>query len=141
MLVAMLSFVSSGAYAQTMQDIHRQGKNLIDLLVDDLDQEVVHVEYDLIFSQPKEVYRQLSSGYTYQIVAFSDSRVPDLDLYVYKKQGGSWVEVGKDNKTDTTPIVSISPEITGQYKFVVKVYSYADNNDRALWGIIISHED
>lgn len=141
MMVALLAFATTGASAQTMQDLHQKGKNFIDLLVDELDQEVVHVEYDLIFSEPKEVYRYLVKDYTYQIIAFTDSRVSDLDLYVYKQQGGNWVEVGKDNKTDTTPIVAISPEISGQYKFVVKVYSYSGSNDRALWGLIVAHDD
>lgn len=141
MLVALFVFATTGASAQTMQDLHEKGKDLIDLLVDELDQEVVHVEYDLIFSEPKEVFRTLARGYTYKIIGFTDSRVSDLDLYVYKKQGSNWVEVGKDNKTDTTPIVTISPEISGQYKFVIKVYSYNGDNDRALWGLIISHEE
>lgn len=136
---AVFGTVSSGA--QTMSDIHERGQALIDYLMEQ-DREVVHVEYDLIFSENKEVFRTLSKGYTYIIVAFADEgRVSDLDLYVYRKVNGQWVEIDHDAKTDATPIVSVKPETTGQYKFVVKVYSYKEGKDRSCWGIIMAHDD
>ena len=135
-----LFFAGQTASASDMNDIIKKGQ-MIMALYESQDQEVVRAEYDLIHKSPKEIYRTLSSDYTYTITGFTQSdRVSDLDIVVYKKVGGQWVEEKKDTETDATPIVTIKPLYTREYKIVLKVYSWQSGYDVACYGLIISHD-
>lgn len=139
--LALFSFGVQNASAQSMGSAHSKGERFLNMLVDEHDQEVVRIEYDLIFSSPKETIRNFSEGYTYTIFAFADEGVDDLDLVLYKKSGSSWVEVAKDVKSDDTPVVTYKPTSSGEYKIAVKVYKFASGYDRTIYGLFVSHEN
>ena len=137
----MLFYIGNTAMAADMFDLIKKGQNTISLL-EILDEEIVRAEYDLIRkNSPQTIYRTLSSDYTYTITGFAQAeRVEDLDIVVYKKVNGTWVEEAKDTKADATPVVTIKPSYTREYKIVVKVYSWKSSYDIACYGLIISHD-
>ena len=127
--------------ASEMFDLIKKGQLFISLL-ESQDEEIVRAEYDLIHKDsPKTIYRTLSSDYTYSLIGFALSdRVEDLDIVVYKKVNGSWVEETKDTKTDATPMVSIKPAYTREYKIVLSVYSWKSDYEVSCYGLIVSHD-
>ena len=129
------------AKASGMYDLIKKGQLIISLL-EGQDEEIVRAEYDLVHkNSPKTIIRTLSSNYTYTITGFAQSdRVEDLDIVVYKKIDGSWVEETKDTKTDATPMVRINPSYTREYKIVLKVYSWKSDYDVSCYGLIVSHD-
>ena len=124
-----------------MSSIIKRGQVIIALL-ESTDEEIVSAQYDLIHkSNPQVIYRTLSSDYTYTLTGFAQSdRISDLDIIVYKKVGGEWVEEAKDVKTDATPIVSVKPSYTREYKIVLKGYSWQSGYDVSCYGLIVSHD-
>jgi hypothetical protein len=143
-LAAMLLTVATTVNAQdaetTMQDIYEQGLGMVKYLEEEANQEIVRIEYDLVFDS-KETIRNLSSSYTYTVVAFADDRVEDLDITIYKKSGSSWTQVTKDTETDNTPVVQITPKEAGEYKVKITAYKFAEGYSGAHYGMIISHEN
>ncbi len=63
---------------------------------------------------------KLYAGNEYIIIAAGDSRVRDLDIYLYNGRGR---RVARDILTDSKPIVRYSPRQTGYYRVKVKMYS------------------
>ena len=123
-----------------MSDIHSDGQAIIQLL-ESKDLEVVRVEYDLIWNSPKEIIRSLSDKYTYAIGAHADNnRVDDLDIKVYRKSGSQWVLVAKDTDSDSTPMVYVKPESSGEYKIVISVYKFKSNYNIAHYGLFVAHD-
>ena len=144
MLLALVLMASQGAFAQkndgtSMQDIYEMGLEIIKMVEDKYDKEIVHIEYDII-RESKDITRYLSSGYEYSIVAFADDRVEDLDVVIYKKSGGRWVEVAKDTDSSSVSVASVTPKTEGEYKFEVKVYKYASGYSACHYGLMIYHE-
>lgn len=133
-------FCVQAVKASDMYDLIKKGQLIIALL-ESQDEEIVRAEYDLIHKgSPKTIYRTLSSDYTYTITGFASSdRIDDLDIVVYKKVNGSWVEEVKDTKTDSTPMVNIKPSYSREYKIVVKAYSWKSSYDVSCYGLIVSH--
>lgn len=111
----------------------------IKMLEDEKDQEVVHVEYDIIRTT-KDVYRSLQKGYTYGIVAYGDDRVKAMSLKVYRKNGSKWQLVDSDTAGDEIAVVEVKPTTSGEYKFVVGVDSYNGSYRAAHYGVILFHE-
>lgn len=143
LITLLMLFVALNASAQnsetTMQDIYEKGKQLVELLEESYNQEIVRIEFDLLFDT-KEVSRGFNSSYEYTVLAFADHRVEDLDITVYKKAGSSWVQVVKDTETDNTPLVQFRPQSGAQYKIEIKAYKFASGYSAAHYGVIISHE-
>jgi vacuolar-type H+-ATPase subunit I/STV1 len=123
-----------------MYDLIQTGQRIVSLL-ESHDEEIVRSEYDLIHkSSPKTIYRTLSSDYTYTITGFASSdRINDLDIVIYKKVNGEWVEETRDVESDATPVVSVKPSYTREYKIVVKAYSWKGGNEVSCYGLIVSH--
>lgn len=144
MAVALLLMLgTANASAQnsetTMQDIYEKGKGLVELLEETYNMEIVRIEFDLLFDT-KETTRGFNSKYEYTVVGFADHRVEDLDITIYRKSGGNWVQVVKDTEADNSPIVQFRPTSGSQYKIEVKAYKFAQGYSAAHYGIIIAHE-
>ena len=123
----------------TMQDIHQKGMQLIEYLEEKKNQEVVRIEYDIVFTE-KETTRWLSEDYEYQIVGFADHRVEDLDITIYKRVGSEWIEVTKDTDSDNTPIVTVKPVSSRDYKIKISAYKFKEGYSAAHYGLIICHD-
>ena len=144
LLGMMMACMTTTANAQnketTMQDIHQKGTNLIEYLEEKHDQEIVRIEYDIVFTT-KETTRVLSEDYEYQILCFADHRVEDLNITVYKKVGTDWIEVAKDTESDNTPMLTIKPVSTREYKIEVSVNKFKEGYSAAHYGLIICHDN
>lgn len=123
----------------TMQDIYEKGGAILKGLEEEYGQEIVRIEYDLVFSE-KETTRNFSSDYDYSIIAFADDRVEDLDVTVLRETDNGWVVVVKDTEEDATPIVSFTPDGYSNYKIQVSVSKFAPGCSGAHYGLIISHD-
>lgn len=123
----------------TMKDIYQEGLEYLQILEDKHNQEIVHIEYDLIFNT-KETKRGFSSDYQYMVFAFADHRVEDLDITIFKETFKGWVQVEKDTKSDNTPLVFFKPEDSGTYKIEIKAYKFKSGYSAAHYGLIISHD-
>jgi len=106
--------------------------------------QVVRIESDIIFkNKPKEITRKLIKGKSYTVFTVANGdRVSDIDLFVYKKSGEDWVLVDKDDdQTNISIVRGITPEESGDYKFVVNAYSFKDNNNAGHYALILAHDD
>lgn len=146
LLVAFsLVLFSSNAIADdgsSMLPILSKTQSIIELLENDHDEEVVHVEMDILRDE-KSVIRSLYEGNSYTIAVFGDSRYKDIDVYVYRSTGpgvDDWTLVKRDNDDSSVAVVSITPESTEVYKILIKAYKYNEGYDVGHYGIVISHD-
>ncbi|MBR1838451.1 MAG: hypothetical protein IJ786_02730 [Bacteroidaceae bacterium] len=130
--------LSVSAQDTSMKDIYSVGQQLINYIEDQTNSEIVHIEYDII-SNTKVITRRLVDSYTYTVMAFSDGRVQDLDLTVYKRSGNDWVVLVRDNEDDNTPLKTFTPPYSGEYRIEVKAYKFKSGYSAAHYGLFIYH--
>ncbi len=82
--------------------------------------------------------RYLYSGNDYTAVAVGDSRIADTDLIVYRKSGGSWVEVTRDADASNAAVCTFHCSSSGDYKFEIKAYRFEDGESNGFYGFILS---
>ena len=128
-------------------DIYTTMKSMMDdmtqyvyFLEDSLDQEIVHVQADIITTDGTTFSRTLHQGWIYGIAAFGDWRIKDLDITVYMDVVGEWVEVTADDESDNHPVVTVEPSETGKYLIELSVYKWAEDYTAAHYGMLIYHE-
>lgn len=126
------------AEGTTMADIFVIGAALVGKL-EDSGQEVVHVDFDIITTDTKSIYRTLQPGWTYTISGFADHRVADLDIIVYKHVGDSWLEITRDQMVDNYPTVSLAPISSSYYRIDVSAYRFQEGYTAAHYGLVIFH--
>jgi len=107
--------------------------------IENKNNEIVHMEYDLIFST-KSTSRTLFKGWTYGIVAFGDYRIKDIDIAVYKMSRGEWKLVEKDAEDDDEASVTIKPYQDEEYKIDITVYKFNSEYTVGHYGLLIFHE-
>jgi len=124
----------------TMKDIMLEMASYVSYLEDSLDQEIVHLQADIIHEAGVSYTRQLQEGFTYGIAGFGDWRVDDLDIIVYKDVDGEWVEIERDEEEDNLPTVVVEPSSDGVYRIELQVYKFSGDYSAAHYGLIIFHE-
>lgn len=75
----------------------------------------------------------LRAGTRYVFIGGGDDDVSDLDIYLYNAAGS---EVGRDNKSDKTPVVEYTPSRTAEYTVKVKMYAAAGSGSFASMAIM-----
>lgn len=131
-----MAFIMQG---RSMYSIMNKSESLVDYLENELNLEIVRMEYDILRTT-KTTIRVLSPEWRYQIIAFGDYRFKDIDVLVYRKINGSWTLVEKDQDTSEIALVSISPEYAEEFLIEIKAYSFNDGYDVGHYGLIIAHE-
>lgn len=128
-------------------DIYTTMKSMMDdmteyvyFLEDSLDQEIVHVQADIITADGTTFSRTLHQGWTYGIAAFGDWRIKDLDITVYMDVAGEWIEVAADDESDNHPVVTVEPSETNTYLIELSVYKWDEDYTAAHYGMLIYHE-
>jgi hypothetical protein len=124
----------------TMKGVLSDMSEYVDFLEDSLDQEVVHLQADIITKKGTTFTRTLHQGWTYGIAAFGDWRIKDLDITVYMDVDGEWVEVMSDDESDNHPLVSVEPTETNTYLIELTVYKWDEEYTAAHYGMLIYHE-
>ncbi len=143
LFVLLVCLLVSGSiwadYSTSMRPIMDKSEEIVDMIEDDLDMEIVRIEYDIL-SSTKTTIRTLSSDWEYGIVAFGDYRFKDIDVKVYKKVDGYWSLVEEDMDTSSIAVVNIKPSYTAEYKIEIKAYSFEEGYSVGHYGLIIAHE-
>lgn len=139
-VIATISVNAQRNDGTSMLPIMKQGEEIRKLMEEKHEMEIVRIEYDIIRTT-KESFRTLSSDWTYQVIAFGDYRVKDIDVEVYRRtSSGGWTLVGKDNDASSVAVVKVTPSSVGDYKIVTRVYSFEDDYDAAHYGLFIVHD-
>ena len=138
-LVSIPSLMHADMYT-TMKGIMDDMTEYVYFLEDSLNQEIVHVQADIITNNGATFSRTLHEGWTYGIAAFGDWRIKDLDITVYEDVDGEWVEVISDNESDNHPVVTIEPYETNKYMVELTVYKWDEDYSAAHYGMLIYHE-
>jgi hypothetical protein len=123
----------------SMRPIMNKAEEVVDMIEDDLDLEIVRIEYDIL-SSTKSTIRTLSSDWEYAIVAFGDYRFKDIDVKVYRKIDGYWTLIEQDTDANSMAVVTVKPTYTAEYKIEIKAYSFESGYDVGHYGLIIAHE-
>jgi hypothetical protein len=100
--------------------------------------EIVRMEFDLV-TGTKTTYRDLYSSLEYTIWAFGDYRIADIDIIVYKDVNGQWVQVQKDNSSESSASVKITPSATGKFRIDVIAYKFKEGYSAGHYGLMIFH--
>jgi len=124
----------------TMKGVLSDMSEYVDFLEDSLDQEVVHIQADIITTKGTTFTRTLHQGWTYGIAAFGDWRIKDLDITIYMDVDGEWIEVMSDDESDNHPFVSVEPTETNTYLIELTVYKWDEEYTAAHYGMLIYHE-
>jgi len=75
---------------------------------------------NLTTSQTQDFSIALSAGRCYTVVGVGEPSVTDLDLFLFDQNGTS---VAQDQATDNFPIVQACPNVPGNFRVQVKMYS------------------
>ncbi len=120
--------------------IYKMGAELVEKF-DDQGNEIVRIEYDLVFNS-KESFRSLSSDWEYTIIGFADNGVKDLDLklYEYDESTEKWSFVAEDKGSESYSIVKVKPEVTKLYKVEIIVYEFIEGYSAARYGLMYVHD-
>lgn len=134
----MLPSTTKADDGTSMFPIIRITNELVSYIENDMNYEIVRIEFDIL-SSTKSSIRTLSSGYDYTICAYGDERFKDIDIKVYVKQGGEWVYVDKDEDVSSTAVVSVTPSYTREYKIDITAYEFEPGYSVGHYGLIICH--
>jgi len=133
------TFLRADEYT-SMKDVIIEMAGYVAFLEDSLDQEIVHMQADIITEDGKTFTRTLHEGWTYGVTAYGDWRVDDLDITIYKDVDGEWVKITGDEATNNHPMVTVKPSTTGIYLIELEVYSFNKDYTAAHYGMLIYHE-
>jgi len=139
-LILMTPAILQADIYTTMQEIMITMEDYVIYLEDSLEQEIVHLQADIIGTDGSSFTRTLHEGWTYGITAFTDWRVEDLDITIYKDVDGQWIELESDDAAGNDPTVMIEPSSTGIYLIELEVYKFNEDYTAAHYGMIIYHE-
>ena len=134
----MLPSTTKADDGTSMFPIIRITNELVSYIENDMNYEIVRIEFDIL-SSTKSSVRTLSAGYDYTICAYGDERFKDIDIKVYVKQGGEWVYVDKDEDVSSTAVVSVTPSYTREYKIDITAYQFESGYSVGHYGLIICH--
>lgn len=135
------------------QLIAQSGNSVMDLYIEAIsavkkieakELEIVRIEFDILEKNEdsKVVFRNLSSQFTYQIAAYSDGRISDIDLEVYlKNEDNEFDLVDEVDTDDNIPYVVVEPEEEwGRYAIQVTADEFSGNSKAGRYLLIIAHE-
>ena len=140
-IIAISSISVFDAKADGGLDILERVMETVELL-EDADYSLACVMIDQLTSSSdtRTLTRHLYAGNEYMAIAEGDTRIKDTDLTIYKKLGEEWVVVDHDSDTSNVAVVSFDCTETGDYKFEVSAYSFADGHSVALYGLTIAFD-
>lgn len=136
-------FINTSVFCQTddgrsMAPIINQSLSTIEKIESD-GFEIVRIEYDIL-KEEKESFRTLYSGWTYNILAFGDYRVQDIDLEVYKFNDNDWDLIKNDTDESSAALVTIKPVVDGLNRVIVKGHKFTEGSNGCHFALIYFHE-
>lgn len=140
MLFLIAPYILHADMYTTMKGVMNDMSQYVDFLEDSLDQEIVHMQADIITTKGTTFTRTLHQGWTYGIAAFGDWRIKDLDITIYMDIDGEWIEVTSEDESDNHPVVAVEPAETNTYLIELTVYKWDEDYTAAHYGMLIYHE-
>jgi hypothetical protein len=150
---AFLVFMMGSSLAQSGKDLDNERGTSMKPIVEDMNSvinaleqdsvEIVHIEFDLIFNdKPRQIFRNLYSGYNYGFFAYGDYRINQIGITLYKQVGDDWeyVKSGQiDNASKTTSLM-IKIDETGQYKVELTANDMEEGYSAGHYALYILHD-
>lgn len=104
--------------------------------------EIVHVQFDLLFKDsPRELFRNLSEGYTYGFMVYGDYRIGSVKIELYKESGSNWVYVKSGEPSDGGTMTLIAEiKETARYKVVLTPMDFTEGYTAGHFGLIVMHD-
>ena len=120
--------------------IYKAGAEQVRAL-DDAGEEIVHIEYDLIFDS-KDMYRNLSTDWAYTFTAFADGGVADVDMAVFEYDDllEEYYMVAADSSYQATASVLYTPAAAVEHMVRITVKSFNEGYNVARYGLLIYHD-
>jgi hypothetical protein len=140
-LMALISFRAKAQNPETTMKPMLEDAMVYCDTIEKYGNEIVRMEFDLVTSsKSKTTYRELYTGWEYTIWVFGDYRISDIDITVYKDVNGKWVQVQKDNSSESSAFVKIEPSSTGQYRIDVIAYKFKEGYQAGHYGLLVFHK-
>ncbi len=116
--VVLFVFIGTFVIAQnkSVVPVINQTADYINLIEQKYEQQIVHLEYDVIKSN-KEVYRELFAGVQYGIMIFGDDDIKDVNLKISRVIDDAWTVVTEDKETEGIVMLFFTPQESDLYKF------------------------
>jgi hypothetical protein len=151
MILLVALFMSPGIFAQTGEDLDNEDgtsmmpivNTLVDVVkaIEQSDVEIVHIEFDLLFEDgKKEIFRNLTQGYTYGMMAYGDYRIGTVGIDLYAESEDSWEYVQSGEVTEGTMTLLYKVEETKQYKIVLRPLEFKEGYSAGHYGLVIIHD-
>jgi len=116
----LLNLFSFGQTSKSIVPIITQTSDYIQLIEQKYNQQIVHLEYDVVVDY-KEVFLDLFADVQYGIIIFGDENMENVDLKISVFDGKNWVTVAEDTKTEGIVMLYYSPKTTDFYRFELNV--------------------
>lgn len=145
-IVGMNAQTSGNAAIDEVTSIQRimlQASEYVLACENDLQLEIVHLQFDLIIGNEwKYTYRTLSNYWTYVLYAEGEKgMVKDFDIKILKEdQYGDWNEVTSDTKGDFGGMVAVTPLISTRYAIGIKAAAYEEGLSGGHYFLIVAHK-
>lgn len=141
-----ISFAQSGIELDnetgtSMKPIINSLNDVVDAIEDTEGIEIVHIEFDLLFSDsPKEIYRNLSKDYTYGFMAYGDYRIEKvgIDLYRESETGWEFIKSGEINGGAITLFYEVTE--AGFYKISLRALQMVEGYSVGHYGLVVIHD-
>lgn len=129
--------ISNLAIAQnsSIVPIIQQTGDYIQLIEGKYEQQVVHLEYDVIKSN-KEVYRQMFAGVQYGIILFTDGNFDNINLKSSVVENGEWKTISNEVGKDGIVMMYFTFDKTDFYKFDI-IADLKEGVDYGYYGFLI----
>jgi YHS domain-containing protein len=140
LLIVFILLTDVYLHAQVeLHDLIRSGISIANELTEE-NVEMLRSEFDILTSSDntRSTYRYLYAGQTYRIGALGDSRIKDIDIYIYEPVDNSWIEVKRDNTSARDAKVEITPTVTKLYRIDIKAYAFESGYYFGYYGLFVA---
>jgi len=135
LLILTVPFFALKAQNKTIVPIVAQASDYISLIENNYNQQVVHLEFDVIKSE-KTIYRQLFAGTMYGIIIYGDDQIKELKLKIEHIEGEKVISDVVSGDGKGIVMLYFKPKVTDYYSFTIT--SILNNpDDYGYYGCII----
>jgi len=150
-LLTTLFILSISAYAQSGSELDNEnGTSMMPIIntlnsvvkaIEDNKVEIVHVEFDLVFSDSsKEIYRNLTKDYSYGFLAYGDYRIAKIGIDLYKETDTGWDYIKTGELSNGTMTLLYDVKETGRYKIVLRALQMNEGYTVGHYGLVVLHD-
>jgi hypothetical protein len=143
--------LSVSSYAQSGSELdNEKGTSMMPIVnslteivkaIEESDVEIVHAEFDLLFDgSSKEIFRNLTTDYTYGFLAYGDYRITKIGIDLYKESGTGWEYLQSGELSDGTMTLLYKVTETARYKIILRALQMAEGYNVGHYGLVVLHD-